>query len=268
MNAALAVVFPPPLGLGLLVGLEALIVGGLLFVAAPAIRRRWPRRGGLARPVAWFAGIVGAVLVLGAMFGDTTPESGTPNPIPDTVTSVNAGRDLYLANCAACHGVDARGGGPLAGSTQIRPPSLVSGHLNQHTDGDIFYWISTGLPGGMPEWETKLSETDRWNLVNYLRSINGRGPSPEPAASRVPGASDSPASTTAAAPAPTPVAGLSGSVTAGDPNAVAGAPSTSPPPRPTGRIRSRPRPGCDAGPSAPSTNRRRPRRSNRSGPRS
>jgi mono/diheme cytochrome c family protein len=186
---------PPPLTIGVIVGIEALIVAALLWLGAGAIRRRSARFGPLARPAAWVAGIFGAVLVLGGVFADATPSSSLPNPIPATVTSATAGQNLYLANCAACHGVDARGGGPQAGTTQIRPPSLISGHLNQHTDGDVFYWISTGLPGGMPAWATKLSEPDRWNLVNYLRSINGRGPAIPPASATTasgPAASTSP----------------------------------------------------------------------------
>ena len=105
------------------------------------------------------------------------------------MTSVDAGYDLYQANCAACHGVDGNGGGPLAGTTPVQPPSLKA-HLTQHTDGDLFYWISNGLPGGMPGWSDKLSETDRWNLVNYLRSINGQGPTanPRPSAAATQGA--------------------------------------------------------------------------------
>jgi mono/diheme cytochrome c family protein len=178
-----ALLIPQPLTIGVVVGLEALIAAALLYFGAGAIKRRSPRLGGLARPIAWLAGITGTVLVLGAVFSDTTPASDLANPIPDTVTSATAGQTLYLATCAACHGVDARGGGPQAGTTAVRPPSLVSGHLNQHTDGDIFYWITNGLPGGMPAWGSKLSETDRWNLVNYLRAINGRGPSPAPATS-------------------------------------------------------------------------------------
>ena len=35
----------------------------------------------------------------------------------------------------------------------------------------------------MPAWSGTLTETDRWNLVNYLRAIDGRGPSPAPSAS-------------------------------------------------------------------------------------
>lgn len=34
----------------------------------------------------------------------------------------------------------------------------------------------------MPAWSSQLSDTDRWNLVNYLRSVDGRGPSPAPSA--------------------------------------------------------------------------------------
>jgi putative copper resistance protein D len=54
----------------------------------------------------------------------------------------------------------------------------VSGHLNAHTDGDIFYWITNGLSGGMPAWGSTLPEHERWDLVNYLRSLSGQAPVP------------------------------------------------------------------------------------------
>ena len=61
------------------------------------------------------------------------------------------------------------------GPGSLVPPSLLA-HLGQHSDGDLFYWITNGMPGGMPAWASKLSETDRWNLINYLRAINGAKP--------------------------------------------------------------------------------------------
>ena len=133
--------------------------------------------------------IVGIGLASATLF-DTTPDSRTPNPVPFTVTSVQAGRSLYVANCAACHGVDGRGGGPQAGTTAIRPPSLVSGHLGAHSDGDIYSWISNGLPGGMPVWKTTLTDTERWELVDYLRSLNGAVPPAGPSLGAPGSASD------------------------------------------------------------------------------
>ena len=145
---------------------------------------RQPGRASLARVVGSLAGIAGLVLVVAAFLG---PSSGSGpalvNPVPNTVTSVDAGATLYQADCARCHGVDALGGGIDAGTTQVTPPNLRSGHLNLHSDGDIYTWISDGLPGGMPAWSGVIPETERWNLVNYLRSLNGRGPSPQPSAS-------------------------------------------------------------------------------------
>lgn len=158
------------------IGIQAIVVAALLFIASPALKRRWPASStgiAVARNLVLVAGIV---MTAADVAGGQTPLSGTPNPVADTVTSVAAGRAIYQANCAACHGVSGQGGGLLAGTTAVTPPSLTA-HLSGHSDGDLFYWISNGLPGGMPAWSSTISETDRWNVVNYLRSINGKAPS-------------------------------------------------------------------------------------------
>ncbi len=159
----------------LILGIQLAIVGVILFAASPAINRRWPGSSAALIIVRTVVLIGGLGLAGFDLVGGATPMSGTPNPVPLTVTSVDAGNALYQANCAACHGVSGAGGGPLAGTTQVTPPSLLA-HLGQHSDGDLFYWISNGMPGGMPAWASKLSESDRWNLINYLRSINGANP--------------------------------------------------------------------------------------------
>lgn len=165
------------MSLGLIIGVQVVLLGIVLFALAPAVRRRWPRADGYLALARSAAVVLGIALLAVNVSGGQTPMSNRPNPVADQVTSVDAGYNLYQANCAACHGVDGNGGGPLAATTPVQPPSLKA-HLSQHTDGDLFYWISNGLPGGMPGWSAKLSETDRWNLVNYLRSINGQGPTP------------------------------------------------------------------------------------------
>jgi mono/diheme cytochrome c family protein len=165
--------------LGLVIGVQLAALGIALFFLTPAIRRRWPRADSSLALGRTALIVVGIALVGLTASGGQTPMSNTPNPVPAQVTSVDRGYDHYQASCAACHGVDGNGGGPLSGTTAVTPPSLRA-HLAQHTDGDLFYWISEGLPGGMPAWKDQLSETDRWDLVNYLRSINGQGPTPNP----------------------------------------------------------------------------------------
>jgi mono/diheme cytochrome c family protein len=161
--------------LGLVIGVQLAIFGVVLFFLTPAIRRRWPSADGVLALARTGLIVVGVALVGVSVSGSQTPMSSTPNPVPAQVSSVNAGYRLYQANCAACHGVDGNGGGPLSGTTPVTPPSLRA-HLAEHSDGDLFYWISEGLPGGMPGWRSQLSETDRWNLVNYLRSLDSEGP--------------------------------------------------------------------------------------------
>ncbi len=168
---------------GLVVGIQLLIAAAVLGGFAWYVRDRRPGWNRVARVGAAFAGLAGGVLLVAAVLGPgSAGDVALANPVPLTVTSVDAGQNLYEANCARCHGVDARGGGVDAGTTQIAPANLRSGHLNLHSDVDIYTWISSGLPGGMPAWSGQLSETDRWNLVNFLRSVNGRGPTPAPSA--------------------------------------------------------------------------------------
>jgi mono/diheme cytochrome c family protein len=165
--------------IGLVIGIQLAARGIALSFVTPAIRRRRPRTDSYLALGRTALLVVGVALLGLTASGGQTPMSNMPNQFPAQVTSVDAGYRLYQANCAACHGVDGNGGGPVSGTTEVTPPSLRA-HLGEHTDGDLFYWVSKGLPGGMPAWESQLSETDRWNLVNYLRLHNGQVPRPDP----------------------------------------------------------------------------------------
>ena len=99
--------------LPLIVGVQLLVVAVILFAATPVVQRRV--LGG-ALPIAIARNallVVGIVLVAIDLAGTQTPMSRTANPVAFAGQSVEAGRVVYTANCAACHGVDARGGGPL-----------------------------------------------------------------------------------------------------------------------------------------------------------
>ena len=95
------------------------------------------------------------------------------NPIAPNSQSIAAGQAVYLNNCARCHGVSGKGDGPNGLLLNPRPADLTKhGVPGVHTDAQLFDWITNGLPGTrMPAWKDKLSDTDRWNLVNYMRFL-------------------------------------------------------------------------------------------------
>lgn len=92
------------------------------------------------------------------------------NPVAATSDSRSRGHDLYLANCASCHGTTGVGDGVTAADL-VPGPGNLSSTVPRLTDGEIAYLIASGtVATRMPAFSTTLSERDRWDLVNYLRS--------------------------------------------------------------------------------------------------
>ncbi|HEU0293934.1 MAG TPA: copper resistance protein CopC [Anaerolineales bacterium] len=98
------------------------------------------------------------------------------NPIPPNKESVAAGQNLYTTYCVPCHGVSGLGDGPVGLTLNPRPADLRQHAIpGIHTDAQLFEWITNGFPGSqMPPFKTTLSDTDRWNLVNYIRTLAPR----------------------------------------------------------------------------------------------
>jgi mono/diheme cytochrome c family protein len=73
-------------------------------------------------------------------------------------------------NCVTCHGNSGKGDGPAAAALPPpKPADWTSAKVKSETDGEIFWKITNGR-GAMPPWK-HLSEKDRWNLVNYIRTL-------------------------------------------------------------------------------------------------
>jgi putative copper resistance protein D len=91
--------------------------------------------------------------------------------VPLTVQSVTRGGQTYAENCAACHGVDGHGDGPLAKGLSVKPADLTAEHIFEHADGDLFWWISQGIPdGGMPGFAGAIDERQRWDVINFIHA--------------------------------------------------------------------------------------------------
>jgi copper transport protein len=100
-------------------------------------------------------------------------ESTLPNPIQPDAASVAAGNVLFVQNCQPCHGATGKGDGPIGLTLNPRPADLNKHAApGVHTDGQLYEWITTGYPdSAMPAFGPRLSDTDRWNLVNYIRTL-------------------------------------------------------------------------------------------------
>jgi len=92
------------------------------------------------------------------------------NPVPASAASVNAGKALYETDCLICHGASGRGDGAGGVYLEPKPTNLIDPAVLRQTDGALFWKISTGR-SVMLGWATVADEADRWNLVNYLRSL-------------------------------------------------------------------------------------------------
>src|SRR5438128_704777 len=87
------------------------------------------------------------------------------NPLAADPSAIPAGRQLYNQTCQTCHGADGQGD---------RGPALDRQLPHGETDADLFHTIRAGLPGTpMPPF-ARLADTAIWQLVTYIRSIQGR----------------------------------------------------------------------------------------------
>ena len=98
--------------------------------------------------------------------------AAVPNPFGGDEGSVAAGAVLYATNCAICHGETGEGDGPAAPGLDMPPSDLHEGHVQENSDGALFYIISHGKPDTpMPAWDNVLDEDERWHVVNFLRTF-------------------------------------------------------------------------------------------------
>jgi len=92
------------------------------------------------------------------------------NPITSTPQSIGAGQKIYSKTCVMCHGKTGDADGPAVIELNIHPAKLSDPHLATESDGSLFWKITTGKKP-MPAYGKRLSETDRWNLINYVRTL-------------------------------------------------------------------------------------------------
>jgi hypothetical protein len=93
------------------------------------------------------------------------------NPVKTNAESISEGKSLWNQHCSSCHGKNGLGDGPKAAQLKTEPGDFSKSTTQNQTDGSLFFKVSEGRDD-MPSFKKKIPEDeDRWNLVNFLRTL-------------------------------------------------------------------------------------------------
>ena len=153
----------------------ALALFGLLVLTAAAFAPDWRARYLAAGGVVGL--LVGLAVAVPPLAIDAYPTTYRRPTVPYVTSSIASGAALYRVQCVMCHGVAGHGDGPAAAGLHPRPADLTAPHTGDHTAGDLFWWVTHGIPGtGMPGFGDRLSEGERWDLINFVRALASAEP--------------------------------------------------------------------------------------------
>ncbi len=113
----------------------------------------------------------GTELYIQVAAGGELYEAAVVYQYPKERPSAANGERLFNVNCAPCHGVEGNGAGPRAATLDRKPQDFTDPKWAVgESDVDWYDVISFGIPDTpMEGWHDKLSESERWDLVAYLR---------------------------------------------------------------------------------------------------
>lgn len=97
-----------------------------------------------------------------------------PNPIAMDSTSLARGQAMYERYCLVCHGAEGAGRqtGPVTatGAYPAIAPPVSEGTAVALPDGYMYGIIRVGR-GLMPAYGDRITHSDRWHIVNYIRYL-------------------------------------------------------------------------------------------------
>lgn len=94
------------------------------------------------------------------------------NKVPASKNSIADGKELFDMACASCHGAGGKGNGVKAKNLGIELYDLsAADYQSKFTDGEIYYQSFIGREKWHDFRKAVADENDRWNVVNYIRSL-------------------------------------------------------------------------------------------------
>ena len=122
--------------------------------------------------------LAGSVMARQAPGKDDPEAAKIKNPVASTPESIGAGQKTFQSLCAGCHGKDGKAGIIISviedrGGTQ--PPDLTDEKWDHgSSDGELFMVVKKGVAPDyfMAPWDGRASDTEIWNMVNYIKSLS------------------------------------------------------------------------------------------------
>ena len=122
-------------------------------------------------------GIIVAICFFSASFIPQQTEWKAPesaknvtNPVPADAASIAAGKIVYTKECLQCHGKKGMGDGPNSATLDKAPAPLNKAIVKAQADGELFWKIKEGKKP-MPSTKKNLTDNQRWQVVNYIRTF-------------------------------------------------------------------------------------------------
>jgi len=125
------------------------------------------------QPVEGTVPITGVEYVPAAVPQNKAALDGLVNPTVMTAESLERGRERYDIYCAVCHGAEGAGNGPVAPKLANAVRNLNDQRVLDSSDGWIYGVIVNGYGALMPGYGSRITTEDRWNIVNYVRTLQG-----------------------------------------------------------------------------------------------
>ena len=93
------------------------------------------------------------------------------NPFKEDVNAIKKGKKLYTQFCVICHGAKGKGDGMAGVALNPKPANFSTNLFKMQSDGAIFWKLSEGRPPMAP-YKDVFTKDQRWQLVNYIKSLN------------------------------------------------------------------------------------------------
>lgn len=122
-----------------------------------------------------FFTLIGLLLCSFGVFAQdnwVVPESakGVVNVYSENEIATQKGAKLYQKLCWTCHGKTGQGDGPAGSGLNPKPRNFSLTEVQDQSDGELFWKLSNGR-GMMIPYKHSLSEDQRWQLINFIRTF-------------------------------------------------------------------------------------------------